>query len=210
MNAKAAPAPKVAPTSAPAIHEIAGYLPGRLEFEHEIDNEAEHLIKDLEFGVCLQYGGDEIVEDEEDLDVRARQKWVEDRKQEMMMGQGRKTLGKGPMMGFVNGKTNGHRGEVKQEKETKVEDGEEEEEEPMQPPPTETPDSLAFKLTLLEMYMQRVDKRLEGKAIIINRGLLDYKKVRVSHSWVPLKLPSSHCRRCKLPTRNALGRRERL
>jgi transcriptional adapter 2-alpha len=179
MNAKAPPPLKVAPTSAPGIHEIAGYLPGRLEFEHELDNEAEHLIKDLEFGVVMQYGGDEIIEDEEDLDLKARQKWIEERRQENM-GHGRKTLGKGPMMGFVNGKTPAARAEVKQETAPKNEDNEEEEEEPTQPPPTETDESLAFKLTLLEMYAQRVEKRLEGKSMIINRGLLEYKKVCLS------------------------------
>ncbi|KAG1741731.1 hypothetical protein EDD22DRAFT_1007075 [Suillus occidentalis] len=46
------PPPKVSPTSAPGVHEIATFLPGMLEFEHELDNEAEDLVKDLEFGIC--------------------------------------------------------------------------------------------------------------------------------------------------------------
>ncbi len=37
------------PASNPACHEISGYMPGRLEFETEVENEAEHLIKDLSF-----------------------------------------------------------------------------------------------------------------------------------------------------------------
>ena len=60
MNTAPAPTPKVPPTSAPAVHEIATFLPGRLEFEHELDNEAEDLVKDLEFGIVTQYGGDSI------------------------------------------------------------------------------------------------------------------------------------------------------
>jgi len=43
-------APKKKPTaSVPACHEIQGYMPGRLEFETEFDNEAEMAVKDLFF-----------------------------------------------------------------------------------------------------------------------------------------------------------------
>lgn len=36
-------------TSQPANHEIAGYMPGRLEFETEYENEAEQSVKDMIF-----------------------------------------------------------------------------------------------------------------------------------------------------------------
>ncbi|KAF9434356.1 Transcriptional adapter ada2 [Entomortierella beljakovae] len=36
-------------TSQPANHEIAGYMPGRLEFETEYENEAEQVVKDMLF-----------------------------------------------------------------------------------------------------------------------------------------------------------------
>lgn len=43
-------APKTKPTaSVPSCHEIQGYMPGRLEFETEFDNEAEMAVKDLFF-----------------------------------------------------------------------------------------------------------------------------------------------------------------
>jgi len=43
-------APKKKPTtSQPACHEIQGYMPGRMEFEAEWDNEAEMAVKDLFF-----------------------------------------------------------------------------------------------------------------------------------------------------------------
>jgi len=45
--------------SAPTCHEVAGFMPGRLEFETEYENEAETLIKDLEFGQVLAFGGDD-------------------------------------------------------------------------------------------------------------------------------------------------------
>lgn len=34
-------------------------MPGRLEFETEYENEAETLVKDMEFGRVYQFGGDE-------------------------------------------------------------------------------------------------------------------------------------------------------
>jgi transcriptional adapter 2-alpha len=46
-------------TSAPTNHEIQGFMPGRLEFETEVENEAEEQVKDLEFGLVLEYGGDQ-------------------------------------------------------------------------------------------------------------------------------------------------------
>lgn len=36
-------------SSVPLCHEIQGYMPGRLEFDHEVENEAEHSVKDMIF-----------------------------------------------------------------------------------------------------------------------------------------------------------------
>lgn len=183
MNAIPPPAPKVAPTSAPGIHEVAGFLPGRLEFEHELDNEAEDLVKDLEFGIVLEWDGDKIPEDQEDLDVKARAKLLEDAKLRESTPGGGKRLPNG----FANGIINGHRlasSTPKPESPPKTEekDGnlDEEADEPTLPPPIETKDSIQFKLTLLEMYQQRVEKRHEAKALIFERGLLNYKQVNGS------------------------------
>lgn len=44
------PPPKIKPNaSVPLCHEIQGYMPGRLEFDHEAENEAEVAIKDMIF-----------------------------------------------------------------------------------------------------------------------------------------------------------------
>lgn len=44
------PPPKTKPVaSVPLCHEIQGYMPGRLEFDHEAENEAEVSVKDLIF-----------------------------------------------------------------------------------------------------------------------------------------------------------------
>lgn len=52
MRVNRVPAPVKAQkpmTSQPANHEIAGYMPGRLEFETEYENEAEQSVKDMLF-----------------------------------------------------------------------------------------------------------------------------------------------------------------
>ena len=180
--------PKVAPVSAPGVHEIATFLPGRLEFEHELDNDAEDLVKDLEFGVCLEFGGDNIIENENDLDVRGRQRYIEDRRAAITTGVKVVHSGKGLPNGLVNGLVNGHHavnGDVpKLEVRTRSEDATDsaaaesgDVEEVTLPPPVETEESIAFKLTIIEMYLQRVEKRRESKAIMFERGLLEYKKV---------------------------------
>jgi len=174
MNIQDPLPPKTAPTSMPGIHEIAGFLPGRLEFEHEIDNEAEDLVKSLEFGFVSAYGGTALIEDENDPDVKARQKWEEDKRLGLLPGQRADSL---PAM--VNGTLNGYHpnGDTKK---LKTEDSngntDDDADEPTQPQPYETDESIEFKLTLLEAYFQRVDKRHETKALMFDRGLLEYKK----------------------------------
>ncbi|KAK7469128.1 Transcriptional adapter ada2 [Stygiomarasmius scandens] len=198
MNAAPIPPVKPSPVSLPGIHEITGFFPGRLEFEHELDNEAEDLVKDLEFGAVLDMGGDEIPEDENDLDVKARLKWEEE-KQNGIPGKKAVYGGKG-MVNGMNGMTNGFHPylptptpppppqpkseDVVMANGEKNED-EDDSEEVTQPPPIETEDSVKFKLTLLEMYFQRVDKRMEAKSIMYDRGLLEYKKIQAADKKRP-------------------------
>ncbi|KAN0091500.1 hypothetical protein V8E55_005066 [Tylopilus felleus] len=190
MNNAVPTPPKVAPTSAPGVHEVATFLPGRLEFEHELDNEAEELVKDLEFGICLTYGGDQIMEDENDADVKARAQMLEERKStddNRFMSQPPTNGANGYVNGHgsINGDTSRPHSVVKSEEPSGSDQqttGEDDPnaEEPMQPPPFETEDSLAFKLMMIEMYNQRVAKRHEAKAVIFNRGLLEYKKMQAA------------------------------
>lgn len=241
MNAKPVPPPKIPPTSAPAVHEISTFLPGRLEFEHELDNEAEDLVKDLEFGVCLQYGGDQILEDENDLDVKARIRWEEEKKAAPVAPpEAPVPLPRAPVAGkgvysangvlnpMVNGAVNGYHVPhgvngtiVKSEKQPppsmqpngnaaeSTEDGNAAAEEVTQPPPIETPESLTFKLALIEMYGQRVDKRLESKALMFDRGLLEYKKVFYNfYHTLSASNINDGCR-CRLLIKNVQERIER-
>ena len=188
--------PKPAPTSAPGVHEIATYLPGRLEFEHELDNEAEDIVKDIEFGMVMDYGGDEVPEDENDNDVKARKRWEETRagkvtgKRKRTDSLGPSPLSNGkPMANGVNGHIvpNGHIKTKPKPEEAGTRDtseaatcpeGDSTNEDAAAPLlPTETPESIRFKLSLLDMYHQRVARRHEAKNFIFERGLLDYKKV---------------------------------
>ncbi|KAK7050842.1 Transcriptional adapter ada2 [Paramarasmius palmivorus] len=195
INDAPIPPPKQMPVSLPGIHEVSGFFPGRLEFEHELDNEAEDLVKDLEFGAVLQYGGDAIPEDENDLDVKARARWEEERRNGGPFAIAGKGIYNG--VGIPNGIVPNHNSsppkipEVKKER-PKSDDvqmgnaeGEDESEEVTSPPPIETNDSLAFKFTLLEMYFQRVQKRHEAKAIMYDRGLLEYKKLQAADKKRP-------------------------
>ncbi|BGP17208.1 Transcriptional adapter ada2 [Rhodosporidiobolus nylandii] len=59
LQSRPLPMPPPKPmASAPTCHELGGYMPGRLEFEHEWENEAEMLIKDMEFGRVYHFGGE--------------------------------------------------------------------------------------------------------------------------------------------------------
>ncbi|KAJ3800686.1 hypothetical protein GGU11DRAFT_814596 [Lentinula aff. detonsa] len=190
MNSAPLPPLKPTPVSLPGIHEITGFFPGRLEFEHEIDHEAEDLVKDLEFGVVLQNGGDQIPEDENDLDVKARLRWEDEKKNSGLSGKKGIVAGKSGK-GLANGLVNGHHSSSVAPKETPApnpgneEGNEDDPEELTQPPPIETDDSLALKFTLMEMYFQRVEKRLESKSIIYDRGLLEYKKIQAAEKKRP-------------------------
>ncbi|KAI0759856.1 hypothetical protein BD413DRAFT_487174 [Trametes elegans] len=189
MTTTSAPPPKAAPVSAPGVHEVATFLPGRLEFEHELDNEAEDIVKDLEFGVCLEWGGDQIPEDENDLDVKARARLEEELKAKEA------SPGKRIPNGLINGMLNGYHSNgdtPRRETSSKVDDDKQgsdangdDADEQTQPPPFETPESLEFKLSLLESYYQRVDKRHEAKAIMFDRGLLNYKQMQAADKKRP-------------------------
>lgn len=187
--------PKPPVVSTPGVHEIAGYLPGRLEFEHELDNEGEDAVKDLEFGIVLDFGGDELPEDDNDVDVKARKRWEEAQRQESIGGKRRRSesasstplsSGNGkPVINGINGHSSGKvkvkpKAEDSAEGSAATKDGENENgEDPTAPVvPFEVPESIQFKLAMLDMYHQRVARRHEAKAFMFQRGLLDYKKVK--------------------------------
>jgi transcriptional adapter 2-alpha len=165
--------------SGPTSHEIAGYMPGRLEFEHELENEAEDFVKDLEFGIVRAYGGDEQLQDPADA---ARLAAAVEARREAANTLARAT-------------PNGH---MHSSPASDMKDDELKDELPQIPDAVESKESIETKLSLLRAYSARVDKRLQAKALIFERGLLECRKVS-SIGSAPRKSYSHLCS-CRLWT----------
>jgi transcriptional adapter 2-alpha len=140
-----------------------------------------------------------LLEDENDVDVKARAKWIEEHGQTPNPAIGSTSAGangtpmpngvKSPTLNgrHVNGDSTLGKRKSRSKSEDEAEpmsavtddrDEEQEIDETVQPPPFETKESLQFKLTLQEIYHQKLQKRAEGKAIIHDRGLVEHRKVR--------------------------------
>ncbi|GAA5988460.1 hypothetical protein JCM5350_005200 [Sporobolomyces pararoseus] len=150
LQSRPLPLPPPKPlASAPTCHEIGGYMPARLEFEHEFENEAEVLIKDLEFGKVMSFGGS-------------------DQPASIMTSNTNED-------GNINNVSGKEKAGKEKEKETSistVEDkpivsGEGGDEEPES--------ELELKLSVLEMFNEKYDKRMMAKDLIFDRGLINYK-----------------------------------
>lgn len=133
-------------------------MPGRLEFETEVENEAEEQVKDLEFGLVMEYGGAEQPEGDPPAAIMEAERKA------------------------ANEEDGDGDGDVKMEDENDKDKGkkDEEPEVPLGPPPVETPASLELKLCLLAIYNEKINRRLETKAVVFDRGLLEMKKVWIS------------------------------
>lgn len=153
--------------SAPTNHEVGGFMPGRLEFEYEVENDAEMAVKDMEFGLVFKYGGDEQPQakvtrplEEEGDDEEEEDEDDEDDDEE----------------------------ETKPKDEVKVEPGEESEgkkrrksDTVLDPPQdVEDDDELEIKLAMLDIYFSKLDKREAAKDIIFDRALTEHKRVSES------------------------------
>ena len=187
---EALPPPKPL-ASAPTCHELAGYMPGRLEFETEWENDAETLIKDMEFGLVHRYGGDEqptrdeaMASSGETRDLVQEDIAGRDHRQPQAAAPSNRGLGSGPA-GEVQ--SNGLQvstalsqavGTASQTAE-KGKDGskDEEKDETAMPIWEEGDDDLELKLTMHEIYNERIQNRFDAKNLIFDRGLLEYKKV---------------------------------
>lgn len=176
----AATAPLV---SAPTNHEVAGFMPGRLEFEHEVENDAEMPVKDMEFGLVFKYGGDQQPEAKVTL-VKAADDEDEDEE------DGEQENGGGEEGAVVIKKEEGAAGEEEgkptveangsstTEKKRKGKQKANADDTPAEPlVDIEDEDELEVKLALLDIYFSKLDKREDAKDLIFDRGLTEYKKV---------------------------------
>lgn len=159
-------------------------MPGRLEFEHEVENDAEVAVKDFDFGLVWKYGGDDQPEakisapkgeeeagggedDEEDKDDAESKAATDDVK-----------VKDEPMEDPPEASTsriNGHASTSPTADSSKRDKGKQKE----QIPDIEDEDELEVKLTLLDVYFSKLDKREEAKDTIFDRGLTEHKRV----SW---------------------------
>lgn len=144
--ANAVSKPHTVLTSAPTNHEIQGYMSGRLDFETEVENDAEEAVKDLEFGLVMGYGGADQPEP-----------------------------GPPPASEPTPGEKKDTEGGDAESNDTTLEG--------TLPDPIETIDSAALKLALLDMYYEKLDRRQEAKTFVFDRGMLDFKKVKLIMSY---------------------------
>ncbi|KAG8826935.1 Transcriptional adapter ada2 [Serendipita sp. 411] len=151
--------PQPALNSGPTSHEVAGFMPGRLEFEHELENDAEDFVKDLEFGIVRAYGGDEQIQDPADAAKLAAA--VEARREAANL------LSRATPNGHMHGSPA-----------SDTKDEELKDDLPQIPDAVESKESIETKLALLRAYSDRIDKRLQAKSLIFQRGLLEYRKLQ--------------------------------
>nr|XP_019050277.1 transcriptional adapter 2-alpha [Kwoniella bestiolae CBS 10118]OCF29207.1 transcriptional adapter 2-alpha [Kwoniella bestiolae CBS 10118] len=176
----ALPPPNAAPlVSAPTNHEVAGFMPGRLEFEHEVDNEAEMAVKDMEFGLVFKYGGDAQPEakitrppeeeEEEDGDAEAKEEEGEEVKVKP------EPEGDGTEDQPVAGPSSSPVKDVKGKGKAKGP--------PL--PDIEDEDELEVKLAMLDIYFSKLDKRMDAKEILFDRALTEHKKIQAAERKRP-------------------------
>lgn len=164
-------------------------MPGRLEFEHEVDNDAEVVIKDMEFGLVYAYGGDEQPEapTKGDKPAVVSDKPVTSSKalpsSSTKPSEGEK--GK-PGSGDVEMKDASATEDKEETKETEAavkpdgeeSDGDQENETVLHPGMhVEDEEDLELKLAALEIYYEKLAHRQEVKDFIFDRALMDYKRV---------------------------------
>lgn len=209
--------------SAPTNHEVAGYMPGRLEFEHEVDNDAEIVIKDMEFGLVYAYGGDEqpeaptkaeksaVVMDKPAVSSKALPSSTKP-------AEGEKGKPDSDDVEMKDISENSNTEEVKGTREAVKAEAEESdgEHDPILQPGmhVEDEEDLELKLAALEIYYEKLQHRQEVKDFIFDRALMDYKRVSsctkalsrdLHHGFDPLARPY----RCK-KQRRIRARRKRI
>ncbi|WWC87792.1 uncharacterized protein L201_002684 [Kwoniella dendrophila CBS 6074] len=194
----ALPPPNAAPlVSAPTNHEVAGFMPGRLEFEHEVDNEAEMAVKDMEFALVYKYGGD--VQPEAKVTKPPDEEEEEEEEEDGEEGDGEE--GKAKSQETVKKEDNDEENvNIKDEAEveqpeagpssspsketTKKGKGKAKAEDPPLPD-LEDEDELEVKLAMLDIYFSKLDKRLDAKEILFDRGLTEHKKIQAAERKRP-------------------------
>lgn len=166
-------------------------MPARLEFEQcvqssirprqtiltrggnsEFDNDAEVLIKDMEFGLVMRYGGAsqpkagaEWAPETSDVKVKQEDEATSSSSQPSASETPATAADGTPAGSTTGGGGGGGDDEASNAGEQLVEEDEED---------------LDLKLAILDIYNERINKRIEIKSLLFDRNLIDYRKVHPS------------------------------
>ncbi|TKY86460.1 hypothetical protein EX895_004609 [Sporisorium graminicola] len=164
--------------SAPTNHsELGGFMPGRLEFEHEYEQEAEHLIKDIEFGRVYEFGGADMPSEWEALGSKATQGHA----RMEASGRGGPTSKKATQNAEDDKEANADEEADEQQSAADAKDKDKDKDKDAEPEDKpfdwdEDPTDLHLKLTVIDMYNERLDRRLRRKHFMFERNLVDYRR----------------------------------
>ncbi|CDW97958.1 hypothetical protein [Sporisorium scitamineum] len=162
--------------SAPTNHsELVGFMPGRLEFEHEYEQEAEHLIKDIEFGRVYEFGGADMPSEWEALGSKATQGHA----RMEASGRGGPTSKKATQNAEDDKEANADEEADEQQSAADSKDKDKDKDAEPEDKPfdwDEDPTDLHLKLTVIDMYNERLDRRLRRKHFMFERNLIDYRR----------------------------------
>lgn len=164
--------------SAPTNHsELVGFMPGRLEFEHEYEQEAEHLIKDIEFGRVYEFGGADMPSEWEALGSKATQGHA----RMEASGRGGPTSKKATQNAEDDKETNADEEADDQQSAADAKEKDKDKDKDAEPEDKpfdwdEDPTDLHLKLTVIDMYNERLDRRLRRKHFMFERNLVDYRR----------------------------------
>lgn len=206
--------------SAPTNHsELAGFMPGRLEFEHEYEQEAEHLTKDMEFGRVYRFGGAEMPAEHEALGavlpVQGAPRMEASRRgaptnAPAAAAATKKTAGTGEAdegAGDETGTSDRPQADASNARSGSPPTPENDSQaaaaapaaasagdaEDRAPDWDEDEADLELKLAVLEMYNERLDRRARRKQFVFERNLVDLKRVSLRIAVCACRTGSRSC-----------------
>lgn len=187
--------------SGPTTHsELAGFMPGRLEFDHEYEQDAEQPVKDMEFGRVYSFGGDSMPTEMEALGTGATQ--GKPRMESSGRG-GPKQVSTPPEEPEEETFTDALEGEPMAVDEATAapaaaastsapappaekEDAKAEEATDDRAPDwDEDPLDLELKLAVLDIYNDHLDRRAFKKRFLFERNIIDYRRLVASERRRP-------------------------
>lgn len=174
--------------SGPTTHsELAGFMPGRLDFDHEYEQDAEQPVKDMEFGRVYSFGGDTLPTELEALGTGATQGKP---RMEISGRGGPKQVATPPDEPedetFADALEGQPRAldEAAAPAENEVTKADEATGDRV-PDWDEDPADLELKLAVLDIYNDQLDRRAFKKQFLFERNIIDYRRLVASERRRP-------------------------